>query len=177
MGAVQASDYAIGEFKMLRKLLLYHGRANYYRIVECILYFFYKNFMFTMTHFLFVFVNLASAQTIIDDSLIALFNLIFTSLPLGVKAIVDYDIRPDDGKLIDQLLPYAYFQTQEEKLFNMISFTLSLIRGTFHSLINFVFVLFIFWTPSEDDIGNMADLWFLSAVIYTNIIFVNLTFT
>jgi magnesium-transporting ATPase (P-type) len=32
MRAVQASNYAIGQFKCLWKLVLYHGRLNYIRI-------------------------------------------------------------------------------------------------------------------------------------------------
>lgn len=32
MGAVQASDYALPEFRMLWRLLLVHGRWNYIRI-------------------------------------------------------------------------------------------------------------------------------------------------
>jgi P-type E1-E2 ATPase len=32
MGAVQASDYALPEFRMLWRLLLVHGRWNYMRI-------------------------------------------------------------------------------------------------------------------------------------------------
>ena len=46
MRAVQSSDYAIGEFKILRQLTLFHGRVNLIRISEMILFFFYKNFKF-----------------------------------------------------------------------------------------------------------------------------------
>ena len=38
--AVQASDFAVGEFQCLWKLLLVHGRWCYLRIAEMILYFF-----------------------------------------------------------------------------------------------------------------------------------------
>jgi P-type E1-E2 ATPase len=48
MRAVQASDFAIGEFKFLWNLILVHGRLNYLRVAELILYFFYKNIVFTL---------------------------------------------------------------------------------------------------------------------------------
>ena len=48
MRAVQASDYALGEFKFLWRLLLVHGRMAYVRNCELILYFFYKNIVFTL---------------------------------------------------------------------------------------------------------------------------------
>ena len=43
MQAVQASDYAIGRFRFLARLLLVHGHWCYDRISKLILYFFYKN--------------------------------------------------------------------------------------------------------------------------------------
>ena len=65
MSAVQASDFSIGEFKLLKRLLFIHGR-NLYRISKMILYFFYKNFVFTLNQFYFSFI-LASGQTFVDD--------------------------------------------------------------------------------------------------------------
>eukprot|EP00959_Pyramimonas_sp_CCMP1952_P083172 1738222-Pyramimonas_sp.AAC.1 len=46
MQATMASDYSIGQFRFLAKLLLVHGRWNYRRIVRVVLYFFYKNVVF-----------------------------------------------------------------------------------------------------------------------------------
>ncbi|XP_043369835.1 phospholipid-transporting ATPase VD isoform X3 [Dermochelys coriacea] len=43
MQAVMASDFAISQFKHLRKLLLVHGHWCYTRLANMILYFFYKN--------------------------------------------------------------------------------------------------------------------------------------
>ena len=46
--AVQASDFAIPEFQMLRRLILVHGRTKYLSVSEFIHYFFYKNCIVTM---------------------------------------------------------------------------------------------------------------------------------
>lgn len=48
MRAVQSSDYALGEFQFLWRLLLVHGRWSYLRNADLILYFFYKNIVFTL---------------------------------------------------------------------------------------------------------------------------------
>jgi len=53
MRAVQASDFAIPEFQGLWRLLFIHGRWSYIRISEMILYFFYKNMVFTFPHLIF----------------------------------------------------------------------------------------------------------------------------
>jgi P-type E1-E2 ATPase len=55
MQAVQASDFAVGEFQYLQRLLLIHGRWNYIRQSEMIQYFFYKNLVFTVPQFFFTF--------------------------------------------------------------------------------------------------------------------------
>ncbi|KAJ6668021.1 hypothetical protein lerEdw1_016342 [Lerista edwardsae] len=43
MQAVMASDFAISQFKHLRKLLLVHGHWCYSRLAKMVIYFFYKN--------------------------------------------------------------------------------------------------------------------------------------
>lgn len=43
MQAVMASDFAMGRFHFLVRLLLVHGHWSYGRLARLILYFFYKN--------------------------------------------------------------------------------------------------------------------------------------
>jgi phospholipid-translocating ATPase len=49
--AVMASDYAIAQFRFLRKLLLVHGRWSYLRTAEMIMGFFFKNIVWTFVLF------------------------------------------------------------------------------------------------------------------------------
>lgn len=53
--AVMASDYAIGQFSYLGKLLLVHGRWSYLRTSEMIQTFFYKNIVWTVVLFFYQF--------------------------------------------------------------------------------------------------------------------------
>lgn len=57
MRAVQASDFALPEFKALWKLLFVHGRWSYIRNSEMILYFYYKNVIFALPQFYFCLQN------------------------------------------------------------------------------------------------------------------------
>ena len=93
MRAVQSSDFALGEFKFLWRLLMHHGRLCYLRNSELILYFFYKNLVLTVPHVLFAFFNGYSGQTIFDDNYIAFYNLFFTSWPLVIKATFEQDVN------------------------------------------------------------------------------------
>lgn len=60
--AVLASDYSIGQFRFLERLLMVHGRWSYYRMSKFLRYFFYKNFAFTLCHIWFAFFCGFSAQ-------------------------------------------------------------------------------------------------------------------
>lgn len=103
MGAVQACDYALPEFIMLWRLLLVHGRWNYIRISEMILYFFYKNMLFTLPQFIFSFFCAYSGQSLFDDWYISLYNLVFTSIPLIVRAIFEQDVNYVIKKRTDKI--------------------------------------------------------------------------
>ena len=73
--AARASDYAIGQFKYLRTLLLVHGREAYRRNSYVVGYMFYKNILFVMTIFWFgIFCNY-SGQTLFEEWLYQLYNI------------------------------------------------------------------------------------------------------
>lgn len=46
--AARASDYAIGQFKFLKTLILVHGRESYRRNAYVVCFMFYKNILFVM---------------------------------------------------------------------------------------------------------------------------------
>jgi hypothetical protein len=171
MRAVQSSDYAIGEFRFLHSLLLFHGRTNYIRIAECILYFFYKNFVFTFLQFIFGFYCNFTGQTIIDDWFISLFNLLFTSLPLGARALLDHDVKPDDSEIVFLMLPFLYLENRDHPVFTLKHFFLTLLKGTAHSLINFFWVIYMV-DESINEYGKMGGLWFISVNLFTNILLI-----
>ncbi len=137
-----------------------------------ILYFFYKNFIFTVVHFYYAFYNNCSGQTIIDDWFIALYNLIFTGLPLIIKAALDNDVLPTDGVIVNDLLPFLYKETHERPIFNIPNFMLSLCRGLGQALVAYFFVLFSLESASVDTDGNIADIWFFSVNLFTIMIIV-----
>ena len=172
MRAVQSADFAIGEFKILNRLLFCHGRNSYIRNSECILYFFYKNLVFTFVLFLYGFYCNFSGQTIIDDWYIAVFNMILTALPLGARACLDYDVRPDDGYVISKLMPFLYEETRDNPIFTIPHFLFFIIKALIHCLLNYFIVIYsINKIPIEND-GYMGCLWFISVTIYTNIIII-----
>ena len=169
--AVQNSDYAIGEFRFLHELLFFHGRTNYIRNAQCVLYFFYKNFVFTFLQFVYGFYCNFTGQTIIDDWFITLFNLLFTSLPLGARALLDHDVKREDGDIIYLMLPFLYAENRFNPFFTMMKFFLTLLKGIVHSVINFFWVIYML-DESVDEDGKIGGLWFCSVNLFTNILII-----
>jgi phospholipid-transporting ATPase len=89
--AARSSDYAIGQFKFLRTLLLIHGREAYRRNAYVVGYMFYKNIMFVMTIFWFGLFCNYSGQTIFDDYLYQLYNITYSSLAIMWFAVFDHE--------------------------------------------------------------------------------------
>ena len=108
--AVQASDFAIPEFRFLHRLILYHGRTRYLSISQFILYFFYKNFVLTLPQYYFAYVSAYSAMSIFDDFYIQLYNTAFTSATPVVLACIYWDLMTDmDGPEYEALLGKLYY--------------------------------------------------------------------
>ena len=89
-----------------------------------IIYFFYKNFVFTIFQFFYGFYNNFSGQTIIEVWFITCFNLVFTSIPLAVRGVLDLDLREEDGNLIYLSESFIYFD-KVKNLINIWIFSLS----------------------------------------------------
>ena len=163
MSAAQASDFAIGEFKLLQRLLFIHGRINLYRISNMILYFFYKNFVFTLLQLYFSFFSLASGQTIIDDWYITCYNLIFTAFPLFISASTDSDIDLNDEKEKKKNFALLYRENRDTyKIFSFSEFLKKIIKGVLVS-----FVIFGFCLINEIlNNGRTYSIWYLSLKCY-----------
>ena len=164
MSAVQASDFSIGEFKKLKRLLFIHGRVNLYRISKMILYFFFKNFIFTMTQFYFAFLCLGSGQTFIDDWYITCYNLIFTALPLAVCELTDSDIDLNNNKIIKKNLALLYKESRDNyKIFSFKRFLWALFKGTLLAFIIFSITCFRQILAKK---GFFSNIWYLSLKCY-----------
>lgn len=74
--AVSSSDYAIGRFRFLQKLLLVHGAWSYRRTAGLVLYSFYKNITLALTQYWFQAATGWSGQLYYDAFAGAAFNMV-----------------------------------------------------------------------------------------------------
>ena len=89
--AANNADFAIGQFKFLRRLMLIHGRWNYIRQSKAFLYCMHKNLVVTFTLFWFNFYNALSGQTPYESWIFTCYNLAL-GLPIVLYGIMDRDV-------------------------------------------------------------------------------------
>ena len=90
MQAARSSDYAIGKFKFLRNLLLYHGREAYRRNTWIICYNFYKNFLYVIVQYYFGFYSVFSGQPLYEAWVYQQYNICFTGAVCFYWGVMDF---------------------------------------------------------------------------------------
>ncbi len=162
--AARSSDYSIGEFSFLRKLLLVHGRESYRKNSFIVLYNFYKNVLFVMPQFWFGFVSYFSGQTLYDPWIYQFFNIIFASIPIIWFGIYDKEILHDE--LYQE--PKYYTQGIIGKLFHPTRFWKWVFNGILQGFILFLFGYLAL--NAADSTGRHNDLWSIGSMIYAGIV-------
>ncbi|KAJ5213801.1 hypothetical protein N7449_000970 [Penicillium cf. viridicatum] len=171
--AVMSSDYAIGQFRYLQRLLLVHGRWSYRRLGECTANFFYKNLVWTFALFWYCIYNDFDCSYLFDYTYIVLVNLAFTSLPVIFMGIFDQDV---DDK-VSLAVPQLYMRGIERKEWSQLKFWLYMADGMYQSIICF-FMPYLLFAPANfvnesgrniNDRGRIGILVASCAVIASNL--------
>lgn len=90
--AVRASDYSIGQFYYLQRLMFVHGRESYRKNSTLICYNFYKNVLLVMPLFFYGIFSAYSGQPFYNTWLYQLYNMMFSAFPIITYAIFDREI-------------------------------------------------------------------------------------
>lgn len=160
--AVLASDYSFGQFRFLKRLLLIHGRCNFYRNVELVNYSFYKNMVFSFCQIIFQFYSSFSGNTVYDSMLYTVFNVLFTSVPPVIYAGLERDVSQDSMENIPELY---YFDGRREWIQSYARFGMSLLLGIAHSFISF-YVPYFGMYPFINNQGHAIDLSQFGLTVY-----------
>lgn len=172
--AARASDYAIGEFKLLKRLCLYVGRESYRKNSCLICYNFYKNMILVLPLFWFAFYNGFSGVILYDSWLYQLYNLFYCSLPIIIYALFDEEFP--NSKLLDPFkgqenelenTPKLYEVGLYGTLFNTTEFWKWIFLGVAHSII---LTLFSFVITAENFVekeGKNFNLNVIGEILYT----------
>lgn len=131
--AVNASDYAIAQFRFLQRLLFVHGRWAYRRVTKLMSYMLYKNVTYVLTTFWFGCYSGFSGQPLILDVAAQSFNVLYTSVPLVLFAVFDQDVSSESAAKF----PVLYALGQQNKLLARRVFWPWILNGIWHSLVIF----------------------------------------
>eukprot|EP01114_Cavostelium_apophysatum_P018189 TRINITY_DN5572_c1_g1_i1.p1 TRINITY_DN5572_c1_g1~~TRINITY_DN5572_c1_g1_i1.p1 ORF type:complete len:1114 (-),score=288.91 TRINITY_DN5572_c1_g1_i1:44-3385(-) len=164
--AARASDYAIAQFRFLKRLLLVHGRNSYRRVSKVILYSFYKNVILYFTQFWFAFFNGYSGQTLYERWTLACYNVFFTSLPIIGYGIFDADVN---DRMLDEY-PQLYKLGLIGYHFNLRVFAGWIINSIFHSLLIFGVPMLTLQHGTLNPNGETVDLWSSGTIVYSAVL-------
>ncbi|MCO5558138.1 hypothetical protein L7F22_011715 [Adiantum nelumboides] len=171
--AVMASDFSIAQFCFLERLLIVHGHWCYKRIATMVCYFFYKNIVFGLTLFYYGAYTNYSGQTLYNDWFLALFNVLFTSLPVAALGVFEQDVP---AKVCLEF-PSIYQQGPQNMFFKWDRILGWMANGVLGSIICFFMVIGIFGrqafrhdgqTPEFQHlfIWGSVGLWYLFLLVY-----------
>ncbi|KAH6894066.1 hypothetical protein B0T10DRAFT_399522 [Thelonectria olida] len=153
--AAMSSDYAIAQFRFLQRLVLVHGRWSYRRLAESISNFFYKNMVWTFAIFWFEIFTDFDMTYLFDYTYILMFNLFFTSVPVGIMGVLDQDVSDK----VSLAVPQLYRRGIERLEWTQSKFWLYMIDGIYQSVMVFFipYLLFMDGTFVTMDGLNIED--------------------
>ena len=167
--AAYNSDYAISQFKYLKRLLFVDGRFSLARNSYFIYHYFYKNVIYSMAIFWFQIFSEFSGRSLMDDWYATSFNSFFTVVPIAVRAAVEEDFDPDftnyslsQKKKLPYLFPDIYKEFRESKPFNIIKFIFIYMLAVFISILYYIIPAFSFYKGTYGMRGITYSFWDVS---------------
>jgi hypothetical protein len=139
--AVNASDFAIGQFRFLDPLVLIHGRWNFFRLSQVVLFSFYKNAVMAGTIVVFSARTKYSGTPLYDQWVIAVLNFV-AAFPIIMLGLFDRCL----SKNYVRKNPEVYKATRENQLITMRT----LLRWIIITFVH-IFILYYFTVPVQSE--------------------------
>ncbi|BGP13940.1 hypothetical protein JCM10213_005524 [Rhodosporidiobolus nylandii] len=159
--AVNSSDYAMGQFRFLKRLLLVHGHWSYMRNSNMIVNFFYKEIIGIGVLFFFQFYCGYSATTVYEYTYLLFWNVFWTLVPVIFIGIFDRNI----GERVLMAVPELYETGRKGKLFGIIRFSVYMLDGIYQSAIIYFFILYAYDTTTARSDGYDIQMYEFSTVM------------
>ncbi|EFA82304.1 hypothetical protein PPL_04728 [Heterostelium album PN500] len=161
--AARTSDYSISEFRLLERLLLFHGRNSYQRVTSLIMYIINKSVVLAMIQFWFAIYHRYSATTVFDPTTIAMYSFLFTLFPAIALGIFNRSTGSDQISKFPEL----YQDGQKLEQYNLLSFIINLGWAFYQSVC--IFFIPVFMTRLGDIYSNgmTIDYYYQGVLIFT----------
>jgi len=159
--AVQASDFAISQFRFLQALLLDHGRGAYRRVAMFMCYYFYKNIALVMCDAIYAWFNGYSGTILFWDWYYVFFNAWWTSFPCIFSLAFDRDVTP----IVSRANAYLYAAGPNNVFFNKYIFSYWIITAFFHGGVGFSIPWFAYSSGPVNEEGKTNGYMWCSVMI------------
>ena len=192
--AAYNSDYAISQFKYLKRLLFNDGRITLARNCYFLYHYFFKNFLFTLVLFWFGINSGFSGGNYYDDMHSMGFNSFVTVIPIAVFEIFDEDFDPNftsfinesenlndhyskdkckDQKLLITLLPDIFKEYRDSIPFNLFKFIAVFVISIIFSFICYSTPIYSYSNNVYGINGYQFSYWDCSIATYFSIVFIH----
>ncbi|CAM9846662.1 unnamed protein product, partial [Heterosigma akashiwo] len=166
--AVNTADFAIAQFRFLRRLLFLHGRWDYRRTCKVVLYSFYKNMVLAFILFYFTCFCGWSGQSLYDSWVYAGYNF-FLGMPILIVGLFDRDVSEKTALGY----PSLYMSGREN-----MDMSLKIMGGwLFQGLVESICLFFIAYGCAHIPVmiwgsdGYDDGLWVFGTTVYSCLIF------
>ncbi|KAH9900868.1 phospholipid-translocating P-type ATPase [Cubamyces lactineus] len=169
--AVNSSDYAIAQFRFLKRLLLVHGHWCYARNGNMIVNFFYKNMICIGVLWWFQIYCAWSSQYVFDYTYILFWNTFWTIAP--VIGIGLFDRIVDDHVLM--AMPELYRHSRNHEYFGTRLFLIYIFEAVCQSVVIFFLILYSYTSTSARSDGyDVAEYEFSTNIAISAVMAANL---
>ncbi|KAF1332354.1 Phospholipid-transporting atpase, partial [Globisporangium splendens] len=131
MQAVNASDFAIAQFRFLKRLLLVHGHWNYRRMAKLALYVVYKNIILYCTEFVLGTISGGSGMLYFSNMWVNGYNVFWTSLPIAIVGILEQECL----SYIAEKYPGLYYAGAQGEQFSLRIFVQWILEGLYEGVV------------------------------------------
>lgn len=164
--AVNSADFAIAQFRFLKRLLFVHGAWNYTRISKVILYSFYKNICLYVIELWFAIYSYWTGQVLFERWTIGMYNLLMTGAPPIAIGLWDQNCRAETR--MDY--PELYKSSQSSDQFSNKVFWLWILLAVVHSLVLYFVPMGVFQYGIVWGSGKGGDYLVIGNVVYSCVI-------
>lgn len=158
--AAYNSDYAISQFKYLKRLIFLTGRFCLERNSYFIYQYFFKNVLFTLPQFWLCIFSGYSGSNLYDDWYYMGFNSFVTVAPVAARAVTEEDFDPEfegcsnrERVMLSYLFPDIFSEYRDSIPFNIVKFFLIFIVAVIFSLPCYLIPAFSFKYGMKNDTG------------------------
>ncbi|CZT10991.1 related to P-type ATPase [Rhynchosporium agropyri] len=148
MQAARTSDYSIGQFRFLQRLLLVHGRWNYVRTGKYILGTFWKEMMFFITQAIYQGYNGFTGTSLYEYWSGSVINVIFCALCIIFLGMFEQDLQASTLLAVPEL----YRRGQHNGAFNLWKYAWWNFMAVTDAVIIYYFVVLAYGMAKFNDV-------------------------